>query len=584
MTVKINNISKSYDGIDIFTNINCKINKGDKVGLVGENGVGKSTLIKIILGYEKSDSGEISFAFSNMKIAYLSQDFDLKENINILKCIEKYEKQFNGSQQSSHYCNKVKKMLLQHGFMEADMDKDVSVLSGGEKTRLYICMLLCSDADFLIMDEPTNHLDSEGIKWLEEVINKLKKTILIVSHDREFLDNTADRIFEMSKDNIDAYSGNYSNYKKERDIRRKHLTKEKEKQDREIKNLERVINDRKNWYEKAHKAAGQSDVLRRKAKKHVSIMKAKEKQLEKIKDNRVEIPKDNFSAAFHIINKNFTKSKLPEYLIRVSNIKKKFGNKCLLCHVTFNLKREEKVGLLGKNGSGKSTLIKMILGMEDYVEGNININSSVRIGYFSQELKTLKKNNTILEEMLSTGVSENEARLMLGCLKFRREDVFKLIDNLSMGERGRVALGKLMISDINLLILDEPTNHMDIVSKECIENVLREYKGSILFVSHDRYFIREIADKILEIENQTIKTYDGDYKYYLDKKKNQKLEVKNSIEKVDLSQAIIKLEYELAFINGKLCDPALSNEEKDKLERKFFRLSQDIREKKNTII
>lgn len=584
MTVRLNNISKSYEGIDIFTNINCKINKDDKVGLVGENGVGKSTLIKIILGHEKPDSGEISFDYSNMKIAYLSQDFDLKERINILECIEKYEEQFNGSQQKSHYCNKVKKMLLHHGFNEADMSKDISVLSGGEKTRLYISMLLCGDADFLIMDEPTNHLDSEGIKWLEEVISKMKKTILIVSHDREFLDNTANRIFEMSKDKIEAYSGNYSNYKNERNIRRKHLTKEKEKQDREIKNLERVINDRKNWYEKAHKAAGQNDALRKKAKKHVNVMKAKEKQLEKIKDNRVEIPKENFSAAFQIINKNFAKRKLPEYLIRVSNVKKKFDDKSIFSHLTFNLKREEKVALLGKNGSGKSTLIKMILGIEDYEKGNIHINSSVTIGYFSQELKTLNKNNTILQEMLSTGISENEARLMLGCLKFRREDVFKSIDNLSMGERGRVALCKLMISEINLLILDEPTNHMDIVSKECIEKVLREYKGSILFVSHDRYFIREIADKILEIENETVKAYDGDYKYYLDKKKNQKCEVKDLPKKVDIAQVIIKLECELAFINGKLCDPTLKSEEKENLEKEFFRLSKEIREKKNAMI
>lgn len=583
MTIMFKDLVKIYNGKTIFENISGKINDGDKVGIVGVNGVGKTTLIKILVGEEYSDSGKIEFMPNGMSIGYLKQNQAFNEEITINETITKCINS-NLSCNSSSYEKKLKRLLSNSGFSERDLNKKVSKLSGGEKTKLSLSITLANNPDLLILDEPTNHLDVETIKWLESFISKLDKTIIIISHDRLFLDNTVNKIFEMHCDKIEEYSGNYSDYKYQKDIMIKNNHKEFSKQQHEIKHLEKVIEEKRQWFEKAHRAAGKNDHLRKLAAKHMSAVWSKEKKLDKVLENKIDRYKDDTPAAFYLINKNNKDmSKLPNYLIKINRLKKSFRNKIIFDNASMNLKKGDKAALIGPNGCGKTTLLKILVGDEKPNSGTVSVNPSLKIGYFSQELESLNYENTILDEIISQKVSINDARLMLGSLLFKKEDVFKIICNLSMGEKCRVAFAKLLLSGNDILILDEPTNYMDIVSKENIEEVLNQYEGTILFVSHDRYFIKSFATKILEIENHKINTYDGNYDYYLNKKIEEQKKDACAIDYEEIKTEIIKLECEIAFLSGKLSEVNLTEDLKLQLNNEFISTAQKLNEYKKVI-
>jgi ATPase subunit of ABC transporter with duplicated ATPase domains len=585
MSIIFKEISKIYNGKKIFNNISGRIYDGEKVGVIGINGIGKTTLVRILLGIEEKDSGEISFAPENIRFGYLNQYTAFDDDITVYE--ELYKSgltSMNASFNIDSYKNRLKKSLLGIGFSEKDFNQPTSRLSGGEKTRLSICKILMEEPDVLVLDEPTNHLDMESIKWLEDFLRGIKKTVIIISHDRQFLDNTVERILEMKYDCLNEYKGNYSEYKIQKENEMRNQQREYEKQERNIKHLKEVISDRKSWFEKAHNAAGVNDFLRAKAKKHISVMRAKQKQLERLEENKIKRPEKDITAAFEYMGKAAEGKKLPEYLLQAGNLHKAFGRKAIFENASFDIKRGERIALIGKNGSGKSTLIKMIVGDEGIDKGYINTNPSLKIAYFSQELENLDFNSTILDDILKEKVPVNSARLVLGCLLFKDKDVYKKIEVLSMGEKCRVAFAKLILSGADMLILDEPTNYMDIVSREKIEEVLEDYKGTLLFVSHDRYFVKRASNRIFEIEDRRIKIYEGNYEYYLTKKVDDEKKEKIGVDYTSIRDEIRRLECELAFMSGRFDDPKLGAEEKAELDRKFIETSRKIREYKEKVM
>ncbi len=578
MSLSFENLSKSYAGKTVFENINGKIYAGDRIGLIGTNGVGKTTLVKLLAGKESRDSGSIRYP-SSLKIFYGEQYPQFVEGASVYELV--YETIAANSsnfklKDSKEIAALAKKSLNNISLGSELWEQQAEKLSGGEKTKLMLCKVMVSDFDLLILDEPTNHLDMESCQQLEDYLNSLDKTILIISHDRYFLDHVVNKIWELTPKELREYAGNYSDYKTQKGNEEKNLQKEYEKQEARIQELERMINDRKNWYASAHKSAGQHDFYRAKAKKHSSVMKAKKRELERLENNRIAKHPKAVSPAFEIINKGFADKKLPPVLVRVQNLSKNFGNRIILQNVSLDIKRGDKIALLGANGVGKTTLLKMIINLDQDYQGTVTMNPSLKLGYFTQELSDLNNDTTILDEVLTRGgVRVDEARLLLACLLFRGNDVYKKIGNLSMGEKCRVIFAKLILSAPDLLILDEPTNYLDIISREKIEEVLEDFRGSMFFVSHDRFFTQRLANRIFLLQNQRIKCYDGNYEYYLAKREKESLQAKVGVDFAQISNNIRRLELELAFLSGKLAEP-LAEEEKEQFNQEFIRVVKEL--------
>jgi ATPase subunit of ABC transporter with duplicated ATPase domains len=573
MNIIFENLYKDYSGKEVFSTISGRINEGERVGLIGINGVGKTTLAKLLAGLEEYERGSIKYAPSYIKVVYMNQSLEADKESTVYK--ELYEVYKNQGQEDSKAAVEVEKTLNKMELKKEIWENGIHSLSGGEKTRLLLCRALAEDFDLLILDEPTNHLDVESIQWLEKFINKLNKTIIIISHDRYFLDKTTNKIWELSKDELREYEGNYSAYRVQKEVELRNTLREYDKQQAKIEHLEEIINERKNWFLSAHKAAGQDDFRRAKSKKHVSIMRAKEKELERTLENKIERPKSDAAACFEILNKNIINTKLPQYLIQISDLNKSFGDRTIFSNASFSLKRGDRTALVGSNGSGKSTLFKIICGFDKDYLGNIGVNPSVKIGYFAQELEGLNYEKSILDNVLYEGYTQGEARLLLACLLFRGDAVFKTVKHLSMGEKCRVAFAKLILSGANVLVLDEATNYMDIVSKEKLEDMLLEFQGSIVFVSHDRYFVKKLANSIAAIEDKKIVTYAGSYDDYMNFKEEKFLKSSSSFDYQDIKDNISKLECTLAFLSGRF-NEKLTEEEKEKLNAEFIKTAREI--------
>lgn len=573
MNINFAELSKSYKGKAIFEKISGQINDGDKIGLIGVNGIGKTTLAKILAGLEEKDGGTIAHSPSYIKVLYIEQYPLFGENITV------YDEAFNVA--LKFYGNAVeasaiaKKCLLEVGLKESKWQQKAKSLSGGEKTKLSLYKAFVGEYDFLILDEPTNHLDMESLAWLEEFVLNISRPILVISHDRYFLDKVANKIWELTPKELRTYKGNYSSYKIQKENEIKSLTREYNKQQMRISQLKQEINERRSWYNSAHKAAGTNDFYRSKAKKHAKVLKAKQRQLERIENQKVDKPGKPVSPAFEVINKSIIGKKFPKFIVQGKNLCKSFGDRQTFKDVSFNIKPKDKIALLGENGVGKTTLLKIICGLDKDFSGQLEISPSVKIGYFAQELDNLNNEATIFDDVLVEGHTAQEVRLLLAGLLFRGDDVFKKIGNLSMGEKGRVAFAKLILSGASLLVLDEATNYMDIVSKEKIEEVLEEFEGSIIFVSHDRYFVRRLANRIFTIENKTLNCFEGDYEYYLAKRKDQEAQKEIGADYRIISENIQRLELELAFLSGKL-NETVDEEEKEKLNEKFLAVAREL--------
>ena len=550
IVLSCNNLNKSF-GIDsILENVNFTVNEYDKIGIIGVNGTGKTTLFKIISGIYGYDSGDI-YTSKDCEIGYLEQNTNFhsentifEEVLEVFKDVIEMEKYLRNlehkiSEESSNansttleklmneYSNKLeafsdmngygykseaKGVLKGLGFSDEDMDKPISILSGGEKTRVLLGKLLLKKPTLLLLDEPTNHLDSEAIEWLEVFLKQYKGTVILISHDRYFLDQVVNRIFEIHNKKLKTYNGNYSDFIEASAIEKELELKKFEDQQKDIKKQEESI-------EKL-KAFGRE--------KHLKRARSKEKALAKV--DVLDKPEAYRKKARIEFNPSVTSG---NDVLQLRDVSMGYGERILFKDLNLDIYRGEKVALIGANGIGKSTLFKIIMNEITPLSGDIKFGTNVNVSYFHQEQKTLNLDNTIIDEIWEDNkqLTQTALRSMLGAFLFEGEEVFKKISTLSGGERARVAILKLILSNANLLLLDEPTNHLDIDSKEVLEEALSGYTGTIFTISHDRYFLNTVVDKVLVLDENGITEYLGNYDYYIEKKKQ--VQEMNTVEVVE---------------------------------------------------
>lgn len=533
MILACNHIFKSFGETTILKDASFHINEGERVAMVGINGAGKTTMLRIIMGEYDADEGEVIHG-KNTTIGYLPQqqgyhsdlsiyeellavkkdviDLDrqirqLEEKMSSLSGpeLEQTLNQYHRLQTTFEngdgytYKSKVLGVINGLGFGGEAMHQCINHLSGGQKTRVALGKLLLTEPDLLILDEPTNHLDMESIQWLETYLINYKGSVLVVSHDRYFLDRIAQKIVELDHGKVTSFKGNYSDYSVKKAALRETLIHQYYNQQQQIRHQEQVITKLRQFNRE----------------KSIKRAESREKMLNKM--DRLEKLVE--------YEKNMSFSLEPSCLsgkdvLSVTDFAKSFGEKHLFSHVDFEIKRGEKVAIIGQNGTGKTTLLKMINGMVPVDEGEAVTGSNVEIGYYDQEHSVLHPEKTIFQEIQDDypDLNHTQIRNVLAAFLFTGDDVLKPIHQLSGGEKGRVSLAKLMLSKANFLLLDEPTNHLDITSKEILETAINNYTGTVLYVSHDRYFINKTATRILDLTHEQILSYDGDYNYYLEKK------------------------------------------------------------------
>ena len=525
-TLKVTNLAKSFGIEELFKNVSFEVARGDKVGFVGANGAGKSTLMKILMGQEEYDAGSIQWDGSDT-IGYVEQTADFAggtlyeefqhafDDIRALgekkaaleqrmktegtegeagaALLEDYSRVMNRFELLGGYDyeSRLRRIAYGLGFTEDDFEKDVQHFSGGQKTRICLAKALMREPDFLFLDEPTNHLDIERIEWLEKFLQSYHGGVLIISHDRFFLDRVATRILELEGGQVTSYEGNYTYYMRVKNDRRAALQSAYEKQQEHIKKTEEYI--------RRYKAGIKSKQAR-----------GRQSQLDRLE--RIVLPPED--ATFNY----FAFHKPPECADRVAELEDvswHYGNHAIFDHVNLLIRNGDGVALVGPNGAGKTTLLRVLIGELESPTGRVKIGSRVKIGYFSQQHETLHPENTILDEITYTfGIDEEQARKYLGAFLFHGDDVLRRIGDLSGGEQSRVAFLKLMLTGANFLVLDEPTNHLDIPAKETIEEALMAYPGTFIAVSHDRYFLDKVANCTLVLENGGLTEYTGNYSYY----------------------------------------------------------------------
>lgn len=533
MILSCNNIHKSFDSKVILENCSFNIEDHEKAAVVGINGAGKSTLFKIITGEISPDDGMVTLS-KDKTVAYLSQQPDISGNhtiyeemldvkkdiINIENNIRNLEQKMKSASENelsalmdsysrlTHdfelkngyaYKSEITGVLKGLGFSEDEFERKIETLSGGQKTRVFLSKILLSKPDIILLDEPTNHLDLNSIAWLETFLLNYKGAVVIISHDRYFLDKTVTKVIEIENTKCTVFSGNYTSYATKKAALREASLKQYYNQQKEIKRQEEVIDKLKSFNRE----------------KSIKRAESREKQLDKLE--RLEKPA-YIDDEMHL---NLTPRIISGGdVLSVSCLSKSFDDNTLFSDISFEIKRGEKVGIIGNNGTGKTTILKIINGLVPQDNGEIKLGTKVEIGYYDQEHHVLTPDNTLFDEIGNTypDMTNTEIRNVLAGFLFTGDDVFKHIKELSGGEKGRVALAKLMLSNANFLILDEPTNHLDITSKEILENAINCYSGTILYVSHDRYFINKTAGRIIELTNNKIINYLGNYDYYLEKK------------------------------------------------------------------
>lgn len=532
MILSCSNIEKSFDGNTILSKCSFVANEHEKIAIVGINGAGKSTLLKIIMKEIPADGGDVILA-KDTSIGYLAQHQDVSSENSIydelltvkqeileieqkMRSLELQMKALSGEaldsalksytqlthqfelQNGYAYKSEITGVLKGLGFCEEDFKKSISTLSGGQKTRVSLGKLLLSKPDIILLDEPTNHLDIGSITWLENYLSNYSGTVIIVAHDRYFLDKIVTKVVEIDRAKVTVFSGNYTDYAAKKAMLRDAELKQYINQQREIKHQEDVITKLRSFNRE----------------KSIRRADSRQKMLDKIEVlDRPDGP--DKTMRFHLEPKVLSGNDV----LTVEGLSKSFGNLTLFENLNFEIKRGEKVAIIGNNGTGKTTILKIINQVLKPDNGEFMLGSKVHIGYYDQEHHVLDMEKTIFDEISDAypTLTGTEIRNCLASFLFTGEDVFKLIGDLSGGERGRVSLAKLMLSEANFLILDEPTNHLDIDSKEILEDALNDYTGTVLYVSHDRYFINRTATRILDLEYRTMTSYNGDYDYYLEK-------------------------------------------------------------------
>lgn len=621
MILSCNDISKSFGDVTVLNNVSFHIDDYEKVAIVGINGAGKTTLLKIIVGEEMADTGIVTFG-KGVSFGYLAQanalnteytiydellsvKQDLIELEHKIRAAEGLMKSAVGADletlMSSYarlthqfelqggyiYQSELVGVLKGLGFSEEDFTKSVNTLSGGQKTRVALGKLLLQKPDFIILDEPTNHLDLNSISWLENYLSNYKGTVLIVSHDRYFLDRVVNKVIEIDQTTATVFHGNYSDYAKKKEQLRIAYRNAYLNQQREIKHQQEVIEKLRSFNRE----------------KSIKRAESREKLLDKIDvlDKPTESKTDMRLSLEPAIESG-------NDVLHVENLSKSFGSLTLFSNLNLDVKRGEHIAIIGDNGTGKTTLLKILNGIESADEGTFKLGVKVLLGYYDQEQQLLNPEKTLFEEISDTypDMTNTKIRNTLAAFLFTGDDVFKQIKDLSGGEKGRLSLAKLMLSNANFILLDEPTNHLDIASKEILEDALNSYTGTLIYVSHDRYFINRTASRILELTDKQFFNYIGNYDYYLEKKiipesetdivqkpeeteskqdwKAQKEEQarqrkrENDLKKCE--ERIETLENKLAEIDAKMLDPivATNSNELNKLTKEQTELIEQLNE------
>ncbi len=560
MQLTVDKISKAFGIHEIFKDVSFMIEKGEHIGLVGVNGSGKTTLLRCLLQPDWTDGGSIRFE-AGISVGYVQQGFAgisgtiwqfmlaacpeitaLRRKLEELEarsaglqggeldaCLEEYERVtrryefFDGY----NFENRIKRVLIGLGYTEDWWQRQADTLSGGQKTRLLLAAALVRNPDLMILDEPTNHLDIVMTQWLEKYLQEYKGGLLVVSHDRAFLDNVATRILEMEGGRLQSFKGNYSRYLQQKAI--------------QTATLEAAYNAQQDYI-----ARTEAYIRRFKAGIKSKMARGRQSQLDRME--RMDAPTQHEEFALRLP----PAAECAERVLIMEDLSIGYGGRALARGVNLTLRRGEKAALLGANGSGKTTLLRTILGEVAPLKGRAKIGNRVQIGYFSQSYERLKPEQTLLENfVIEYGFTEEHTRSMLGGMLFHGDDVFKKIGELSGGQKARLVLLKLVLDGANCLILDEPTNHLDIMARETVEAALEAFDGTVLVVSHDRYFVNEVADRIWEIEDCQVRDYKGDYEFYL-------------AEKQRLAQA----QYEAALSAGRSEEAARAAQKKPAAERK----------------
>lgn len=532
MVLACQNICKAFGTDEIIQNASFHIEANEKAAIVGINGAGKTTLLRIIMQELQQDSGEVIIA-KGKTVGYLAQNPDITGNHTIYEEVlsakeyiigleerlrnmeaemksvsaeeleafmDSYNKLHHEFEQLDGYTYKseISGVLKGLGFQEEEFGKRMQELSGGQRTRVCLAKLLVTKPDIILLDEPTNHLDIGSISWLENFLLNYRGAVVIVAHDRYFLDKVVNKVIELDRTKVSVYNGNYTEYAKKRAQVREALLKQYYNQQREIKHQEEVIAKLKSFNRE----------------KSIKRAESREKMLDKVE--RLEKPTEENTDIKIKLEPRIVSG---NDVLKVEHLSKAYPGQQLFSDINFEMKRGERVALIGDNGTGKTTILKIINEMVAADAGTVTLGANVHVGYYDQEHQVLHMEKTLVEEISDAypSLTNTEIRNVLAAFLFTGDEVFKRIGDLSGGERGRVSLAKLMLSEANLLILDEPTNHLDIISKEILEQALNNYTGTVLFVSHDRYFINKTATRILNLTGETIVNYIGNYDYYLEK-------------------------------------------------------------------
>lgn len=529
------NLSKAFSGVSLFENLSFNVYDKDKIGFVGVNGAGKSTLFKMITGELDSESGNITKS-RETKIGYLEQypvsDGNrtvMDEMLTVFSEVIEIEEQLAQIQREledgsgdisrliarqaklqdrfmeldgTYYKSKIKGVLTGLGFSEEVFSMPVGKLSGGQKTRVALGKILLSDTNLLLLDEPTNHLDIDSVEWLEEFLDNYKGAFIVISHDRFFLDRITNKTFEIENGKFRSFEGSYSEYVAQKEIERLSVQRDYDWKIREIHRLEEVVEQQRRWKHKKNKKTHTLDNTR--------------KMIARLEESLVKPDKAPKSMRFSF---KACEGGANEVLV-AKNLGMKFGETPLFENVDIRINKREKVFLLGPNGCGKTTLIKILMGQLEKTFGEFRIGENIHVGYYDQLKENLNRDKTVISEIWDErrDLTQTEVRSALALFLFQGEDVFKEIKTLSGGELARVELTKLLLEKVNFLIMDEPTNHLDISAREALESALYDYDGTMLMVSHDRYFINKLADKILYLTSSGIKVFEGDYDDYLEGK------------------------------------------------------------------